>query len=64
MVALLTEVARGRTVILVEHDMDAVFSISDTVTVLVDGHVLERGSPDQVRNSAAVREAYLGEEIA
>jgi len=63
-VALLTEVARGRTVILVEHDMDAVFSISDTVTVLVDGRVLERGSPDQVRNSAAVREAYLGEEIA
>jgi branched-chain amino acid transport system ATP-binding protein len=63
-VALLTEVARGRTVILVEHDMEAVFSISDTVTVLVDGQVLERGSPDQVRNSAAVREAYLGEEIA
>ena len=63
-VALLTEVARGRTVILVEHDMEAVFSISDTVTVLVDGRVLERGSPDQVRNSAAVREAYLGEEIA
>ena len=62
-VALLTEVARGRTVILVEHDMEAVFSISDSVTVLVDGQVLERGSPDQVRNSAAVREAYLGEEI-
>jgi branched-chain amino acid transport system ATP-binding protein len=63
-VALLTEVARGRTVILVEHDMDAVFSISDTVTVLVDGRVLEKGSPGQVRNSAAVREAYLGDEIA
>jgi branched-chain amino acid transport system ATP-binding protein len=63
-VDLLKQVARGRTVILVEHDMDAVFRISDTVTVLVDGRVLERGSPDRVRNSAAVREAYLGEEVA
>ena len=63
-VALLRQVARGRTVILVEHDMDAVFSISDSVTVLVDGSVLETGSPEQVRQSAAVREAYLGAEVA
>ena len=61
-VALLREVARDRTLVLVEHDMDAVFSIADTVTVLVGGRVLERGSPEQIRASAAVREAYLGEE--
>jgi branched-chain amino acid transport system ATP-binding protein len=62
-VELLRKVAGGRTVVLVEHDMDAVFSISDTVTVLVDGRVLATGSPPQIRASAAVREAYLGEEI-
>jgi len=61
-VALLREVARDRTLVLVEHDMDAVFSIADTVTVLVGGRVLERGSPEQVRASPAVREAYLGTE--
>ncbi len=63
-VDLLRRVARGRTAILVEHDMDAVFSVSDTVTVLVDGRVLESGSPGQIRSSARVREAYLGEEVA
>jgi branched-chain amino acid transport system ATP-binding protein len=59
---LLRQVAEGRTVILVEHDMDAVFSVSDTVTVLVDGRVLESGPPDQIRRSPRVRDAYLGEE--
>ena len=62
-VELLRKVARGRTVVLVEHDMDAVFSISDAVTVLVDGRVLATGSPSEIRASPAVREAYLGEEI-
>ncbi len=61
-VALLREVARDRTLVLVEHDMDAVFSIAGTVTVLVGGRVLERGSPEQIRASPAVREAYLGTE--
>jgi branched-chain amino acid transport system ATP-binding protein len=63
-VALLRRVAPGRTLVLVEHDMDAVFSIADEVTVLVDGRVLESGPPDRIRSSAAVREAYLGEAIA
>jgi branched-chain amino acid transport system ATP-binding protein len=61
---LLRKVARGRTVVLVEHDMDAVFSVSDAVTVLVDGRVLITGSPAEIRASTAVREAYLGEEVA
>jgi branched-chain amino acid transport system ATP-binding protein len=63
-VDLLRKVARGRTVVLVEHDMDAVFSVSDAVTVLVDGRVLITGSPAEIRASTAVREAYLGEEVA
>jgi branched-chain amino acid transport system ATP-binding protein len=61
-VALLREVARNRTLVLVEHDMDAVFSVASTVTVLVDGCILETGSPQAIRASPRVREAYLGEE--
>jgi len=61
---LLRGLARGRTVVLIEHDMDAVFSIADTVTVLVDGRVLETGTPEGIRASPAVRSAYLGEEDA
>ena len=60
--ALLREVGQGRTVLLVEHDMDAVFSIASRITVLVQGRVLETGTPLQIRKSAAVREAYLGTE--
>ena len=63
-VELLREVARDHTLVLVEHDMDAVFSLADTVTVLVNGRVLETGAPSQIRRSARVREAYLGEEEA
>jgi branched-chain amino acid transport system ATP-binding protein len=59
---LLREVARQRTLVLVEHDMDAVFSIAQTVTVLVNGRVLESGPPAAIRDSPRVREAYLGEE--
>ena len=46
---LLRGLSRGRTLVLIEHDMDAVFSIADTVTVLVDGRVLETGTPERIR---------------
>ncbi len=61
-IALLREVAQGRTLVLVEHDMDAVFSMANRITVLAGGRVLETGSPGQIRKSRAVREAYLGDE--
>jgi len=61
-VELLRRLAAGHTLVLVEHDMDAVFSIARTITVMVDGRVLETGSAEQIRQSAAVREAYLGSE--
>ncbi len=48
--------------LLVEHDMEAVFSLADCVSVLVDGHVLATGTADQVRNDPQVRAAYLGDE--
>jgi branched-chain amino acid transport system ATP-binding protein len=61
-IALLGTIRAARTVVLVEHDMDAVFSFADRVTVLVSGRVLETGSPHAIRASARVREAYLGAE--
>jgi branched-chain amino acid transport system ATP-binding protein len=48
-------------ILLVEHDMDAVFALADVITVMVDGAVLAAGAPDSVRSNPAVREAYLGE---
>jgi len=60
--ALLGEVAARRTLVLIEHDMDAVFAVAHTVTVLVNGRVLESGAPAAIRESPRVREAYLGEE--
>jgi branched-chain amino acid transport system ATP-binding protein len=49
------------TIVLVEHDMHAVFALADRVSVLVEGRILATGTPDAVRNDAAVRAAYLGD---
>jgi branched-chain amino acid transport system permease protein len=60
-VALLRDLARDHTIVLIEHDMDAVFAAADTLTVLVQGRVVAHGAPADVRRNDAVREAYLGE---
>jgi branched-chain amino acid transport system ATP-binding protein len=61
MVALLHKLAPGHAMLLVEHDMDAVFALADTLTVMVDGAVLASGTPAEVRANDAVQQAYLGE---
>jgi branched-chain amino acid transport system ATP-binding protein len=61
-VALLRDLAKGHTLVMIEHDMDAVFAIAETITVMVNGRVLESGPAAAVRASAAVRAAYLGDE--
>ncbi len=62
MVELLQKLKRAHAMLLVEHDMDAVFALADRLTVMVDGRVLESGTPEAMRASAAVQEAYLGTE--
>jgi len=60
MVTLIAALAARHAILLVEHDMDAVFSIAQRLTVMVNGRVLESGTPEAIRESAAVQEAYLG----
>jgi len=61
MVALLRGLKREVTILLVEHDMEAVFALADRVTVLVYGRVIASGSPAAIRANEEVRQAYLGE---
>ncbi len=61
-VQLLRKLAPDHAILLVEHDMDAVFAVADAITVMVSGQVLESGLPAQIRASPAVRKAYLGDE--
>ena len=61
MINLLKRIARDHTLILIEHDMDAVFAVADVITVMVNGAVLESGAPAAIRASRTVQEAYLGE---
>lgn len=63
-VALLKDLALTHTLVLIEHDMDAVFSIADMLTVMVNGRVLASGPADEVRADQAVQDAYLGHEEA
>ena len=62
MVDMLRELKKQYTILLVEHDMEAVFALASRITVLVYGRVIASGSPDDIRNNDEVREAYLGED--
>jgi branched-chain amino acid transport system ATP-binding protein len=63
-VGLIRELTKGRSLLIVEHDMDVVFSLSDRISVLVYGEVIATGTPEEIRRNPKVKEAYLGEEAA
>jgi branched-chain amino acid transport system ATP-binding protein len=62
MVELLLKIKKDHAMMLVEHDMDAVFALADQLTVMVNGQVIASGAPAEVRNDPLVQAAYLGEE--
>ena len=64
MIALIGRVRARATMLLVEHDMDAVFRLADRITVLVNGRVLATGAPEGIRADTQVRRAYLGDDLA
>jgi branched-chain amino acid transport system ATP-binding protein len=64
MVTMLSNLRQDKTLLLVEHDMDAVFSLADRLSVLVSGRIIETGSVEEVRNNLEVQRAYLGDSHA
>ncbi len=63
MLALVNDLKASHAILLVEHDMDAVFRVSDRITVMVNGRVLASGTPSAIRGNAEVQEAYLGTHV-
>jgi branched-chain amino acid transport system ATP-binding protein len=62
MIALLAGIKGSCSVVLIEHDMDAVFALADRITVVVYGRSIAMGTPDAIRKNADVRDAYLGDQ--
>lgn len=62
MVRLIHKLKKEHAILLVEHDMNAVFDLADTISVLVEGHIIATGAPDEIRANEAVQRAYLGEQ--
>ena len=59
-VALIRQVTEGRTLVMVEHDMEVVFNLADRISVIYYGRVLATGTPDEIRTNEEVKRAYLG----
>ena len=59
-VKLLRSISRGRTMVIIDHDMDALFELAERITVLQEGRVLVEGTPEEIKGNAQVQEAYLG----
>ena len=61
MVDFIKTMTEGRSLLIVEHDMDVVFGLADRISVLANGVVLATGAPDEIRNNVDVKRAYLGD---
>jgi branched-chain amino acid transport system ATP-binding protein len=60
-VDLVRRLTEGKAVVIIEHDMDVIFSLADRITVLHRGEILATGAPEEIRRNQAVKDAYLGE---
>ena len=60
-VELVRSLTENKTMVIIEHDMDVVFSLADRITVLHHGEILACGTPSEIKNNPAVKDAYLGE---
>ena len=61
LISILERIKADAAILLVEHDMDVVFSVANEITVMVDGRIIATGSPDDIRNNQQAQQAYLGE---
>jgi branched-chain amino acid transport system ATP-binding protein len=59
-IGLIRRVSEGRTLLMVEHDMNVVFKLADVISVLAHGHIVASGTPEEIRDDPAVKDAYLG----
>jgi len=64
MVDILSRLASDKTILMVEHDMDAVFSLADQLSVLVNGHIIATDTVENIRSNHDVQRAYLGDQHA
>jgi branched-chain amino acid transport system ATP-binding protein len=62
MISLLETLKGQQTIVLIEHDMDAVFTLADRISVMVYGHIIATGDPYHIRQNQDVQHAYLGED--
>lgn len=62
-VGLIRKLTEGKTMVIIEHDMDVIFSLADRITVLHYGQILTTGTPDEIRKNQAVKDAYLGQTV-
>jgi branched-chain amino acid transport system ATP-binding protein len=60
-IKMIDRVTAGRTLVIIEHDMDVVFSLADTISVLHYGSILASGTPEEIKSDQRVKDAYLGE---
>jgi len=60
-IKLIDRVTQGKTLVIIEHDMEVIFSLADVITVMQYGEVVTTGSPEEIRKDRRVKEAYLGD---